>query len=1048
MTHIPIEEYDLSRHGVVEASAGTGKTHTIEELVRRLLIDAAVSLEQILVVTFTEKAAGELKTRLRTALERAQRKQDENEAIYSTALAHFDQAPIFTIHGFCQRLSQEYALEQGQDFQLSLANDLDLLEELLREIQRKDWRQHFGPRLRAVLEAAGYDRSTASEWDKKVLQVASRYKPLAGHQLRPPFVTDWWQRLDEAGASWAGQLDLFTINLLIQRLREHKQQRGMQSFDDMIADVVACLDPVQNEDAERFANTLRERYRFGIVDEFQDTDPLQWRIFRRIFLEGGTSKLFVVGDPKQAIFGFRGADLPTYLHAVDEMKSEFRANAYPLVENWRSEPDLLDAFNSVFNEGEWFGDSGITYVDVHPPDDDKRQTRLESDRSNRAALTMVDVTEATTMKLALKQFARFTVQEIQRLLNDRDGPQLTFSIKRSEPKAIDAGDICILVRKRPEAEPITQQLDLAGIPYSFYKQVGLWQSDEATHVEILLHTLANPEDTASFRKALLTCFFRVRPEELARTPEIPLAHPARQLYQAWLADAEERRWSALCTSLIEDTGLLFERGPDSYRRLTNLRQILTTLEQIGHGFHYDLVGLLDWLHRRRQVRDNETEAPAGDLDRPRVKIMTIHASKGLEFPIVFMAGGFTASKPTGPATYRDDQERLVFDLLPEDDAWERVAREQRSEEQRLFYVALTRAVFKLYVPKVKLPRSMQWVGPVGTILLPALERSCPDKNGPLVADYARLAPLPPRPAIKPNQAPAKPASITIEGPLFPAIDATLGKRRIVVRSFSSIARQHLAQVAEGENFGTLPARFDEEIATPAEREDPLRGPVFGDMVHNVLERIDFAEVAQAGEAKMLITAGAKSRALIDAEVRANIAKLRSRVPREKLEEACRTQIATLAWQALQTPLERIGGPLCTIPPQDRLHEIEFHYPEHLGASNRAEEGFITGFMDLLFRANGRYYLVDFKTNLLAGYGADQLARSMDEADYHRQYRLYLHAVARWLKRVQGPRSKVEQQLGGVYYLYVRGMNGLDESAGVFFHEPTKRDLDLKQTLMR
>src|SRR5439155_17634504 len=157
-------------------------------------------------------------------------------------------------------------------------------------------------------------------------------------QLRPAAVPDWWQRLDDALVNPTGQLEIHTIEALRRRLHDYKRQRGLQSFDDMIAQVEEALDPARNPAAHELAPSLRERFRFGIVDEFQDTDPLQWRILRRIFLEAGRSKLFVVGDPKQAIFGFRGADLPTYLRAADEMRTQFDASDYPLQVNWRSDP--------------------------------------------------------------------------------------------------------------------------------------------------------------------------------------------------------------------------------------------------------------------------------------------------------------------------------------------------------------------------------------------------------------------------------------------------------------------------------------------------------------------------------------------------------------------------------------------------------------------------------------------------------------------------------------------------------------------------------------
>ena len=780
-TRASVEHFDLSRHAVVEASAGTGKTYTIEQLVLRLLTEEAVPLERILIVTFTEKATGELKVRLRAMLERALQKDDDFAPLLKPALDHFDQAPIFTIHGFCQRLLQEYALEQAQDFRAELVNDIDLLQTSLREIQRKHWRATFGDRLRAVLDKALYNRETADDWDRKVLDIASKYKPRCGHQLRPAYSPDWHERLDEVDANWAGQLEIFTIDTLHQYLRDFKRQRGLQSFDDMIAAVEESLDRTKNPDAESFLHTLRQRYHHGIVDEFQDTDPLQWRIFRRIFLEGGELKLFVVGDPKQAIFGFRGADLPTYLQAADQMRTHFDASEYPLQVNWRSDSYLIDGLNCLFEDGAWFPPAtGIRYVHVHAPDDDKRPTRIDGDRTNRPPLTIVDMAQWDRLKVAQKHYARFVAHEIQRLLaGDGAAPMLSFTHKDNPPRPLDAGDICILVMKKTDAEPIVQALDPAGIPYSFYKQTGLWQSDEAIHLEVLLQTLAQAEDRSSFRKALLTCFFRVKPEELVRAPDVPMQHPARQLYQIWLGYAENRQWSALCRSLLEDTGLLFPaRGDaDTDRRLTVFKHLLTTLEQVGHGFNLDLLGLLDWIRDRRRPRDpGDADLQPVEMGRPKVKIMTIHASKGLEFPIVFLAGGFTQGLISKrPTAYRDDQGRVVFDLCPESEAHERIAAERLSEQRRLLYVALTRAIFKLYLPKIRIPaRGSPFLGPLGTILLPALEQACPDKLGPLVAEI-----IAPTLAVSVPKPPAEPLTVAanvsiapfhIDGPLFPAID--------------------------------------------------------------------------------------------------------------------------------------------------------------------------------------------------------------------------------------------------------------------------------------
>ncbi|MSQ94086.1 MAG: hypothetical protein EXR98_05965 [Gemmataceae bacterium] len=1060
-THTSVDDYDLDRHGVVEASAGTGKTYTIERLVLRLLREEAVALEQILIVTFTEKATGDLKRRLRDTLDRASQANDDQASLVKKAIESFDQASIFTIHGFCQRTLKDYALEQSQDFRPALVDDFDLLKVLLREIQRKDWRRTFGSNLRAVLERAGYGGEQAEAWDRNVLEVAKSYKPRSGHQLRPEFQPDWWRHLDKADAAPAGQLEIFTVRALLDKMRESKRQRGQHSFDDMIAAVEESLDPAQNANAVRLLGMLRERYRYGIVDEFQDTDPLQWRIFRRIFCEAGDSKLFIVGDPKQAIFGFRGADLPTYLAAAEEMTATYGADAHPLVENWRSDPDLLDALNCLFGDGEWFSkETGIRYLPVHPPDDDKRQSYKGEDHTDRAALTLVDVTNNETIKKALKHYARFIAYEIDRLLaRHSDKPLLSFTLKGNAERPLHAGDICILVMMRRDAEPITQALDTAGIPFSFYKQAGLWQSEEAIHLEVMLQALTRPEDRSSFRKALLTCFFRVAPADLAHCPDVPMQHPARQLYQTWLGYVENRQWSALFRSMLEDTGLLFPATDDggSGRRVTTLRQLLATLEEAGHGENLDLLGLLDWIRRRRQQRGTgEADMQPDEMGRAKVKIMTIHASKGLEFPIVFLGGGFTKGLGSkGPAKYRDDDGRLIFDFTPDanPDAKKRVNDDAQSEYRRLLYVALTRPMFKLYLPKVQRPaRTVAWLGPVGTILLPALEQACPDKNGPLIADVVvpPLALAVVKPYEKPDSAAPRIAPISLTGPLFPRIDGNLSKRRIVIRSFSSMARHHLSNLGEGSSFGEQTPLALDETPTTLDQDDPLRGPVFGDMVHTVLESIDFAEVGRATAPDDLCRAGTHARKLLDQALKANLAKLRSRVPIDQLEDACRQQIATLVWQALRTPLQQLGGPLCEIPKEDRRHEVDFLFPERPGAAppadTRWEEGFVTGFMDLLFRKNDQYYLLDWKTNLLPAYTAEQIERSMADSDYHRQYRLYLHAARRWLERVHGPKFSFLDRFGGVYYLYVRGLNGRDDTIGVYFHRPNAKELELSELL--
>ena len=258
--------------------------------------------------------------------------------------------------------------------------------------------------------------------------------------------------------------------------------------------------------------------------------------------------------------------------------------------------------------------------------------------------------------------------------------------------------------------------------------------------------------------------------------------------------------------------------------------------------------------------------------------------------------------------------------------------EQLSEQRRLLYVAMTRAIFKLYVPRIKKPRRTSgYLGPLGTVLLPALELAAPEiKLGEMIVDVV----TPPTRCRRRNQGEEigrrsrrRPAPLRIDGPLFPPLDADLGTRRIITRSFSSMARHHLMSVGEAVSFGEQAAPVEDETAAPLEGDDPLRGPVFGDMVHCVLEEVDFDEVGKAASAEDLCTPAAPARNGSTRRSRAKSRVLRTRTPTSQLEEACRRQIAQLVWLALRTPLSPLGGPLCQIKKEDRLSEIEFLYPE-------------------------------------------------------------------------------------------------------------------------
>ncbi|MGB5987996.1 MAG: UvrD-helicase domain-containing protein, partial [Desulfobacterales bacterium] len=528
MPFIPLSDPDqlpLDRHLLIEAGAGTGKTYTLESLVVRLLKERAdLSIENILVVTFTEKATSELKMRIRRKLSQMLAQQDATDPArrnLTRALDNFDQAAVYTIHGFCQTLLGDLAFENRVLFEHELVDDGPLLEELLQEDLRGYWPARFGeafsevlvlsafgadPRrfeelvlklARNVRQAGGYDRlrpdlggldyddireglareitglkefmgpagSLAAEFGRLNIHASSRkgiitkiITPLEdliheetasvplmvglrewlartetvrsqGRKGMACLISDQWTQKGanpEAAPRLAEQVT--RLNRLGERLQAltHwltqavfarlcegaaalKRQKGLMSYDDMLSGLARALSPVQSGNAALdLARQIRGRFPVAFVDEFQDTDPVQWQIFKTLYLnaeaaEAGDAspRLVLIGDPKQAIYAFRGADIYTYLQARQEMEAlarERRAGLYSLAVNWRSAPELVEGFNGIFGAaGGWFEESlgaelpAVGYQPLKSAGAAQLPQQLQADAAGGSALNLVDL---------------------------------------------------------------------------------------------------------------------------------------------------------------------------------------------------------------------------------------------------------------------------------------------------------------------------------------------------------------------------------------------------------------------------------------------------------------------------------------------------------------------------------------------------------------------------------------------------------------------------------------------------------------------------------
>ncbi|MDY7033731.1 MAG: UvrD-helicase domain-containing protein [Thermodesulfobacteriota bacterium] len=1176
-------EIDLNRHALIEASAGTGKTYMIERLVVRLLKENPdITLENILIVTYTEKATCELSIRIREILEKELKNPGNDDEVtqkIKETLDDFDMASIHTIHGFCHSILKDFAFENGNLFENEVIDDEALFYTLLKEQMRTVWPKMYGEHLQELLHLSGIHDQKDRFLDTVVDIARKSFRPSAGDRIipetdggdisgiraeirgilrelkslmqSPVFFSEGYDNLNipantkqsvmgkvivpletyifemdgadfsmvklgdvihqiqqarssgrqgiecivpnrwlKGGANpevcpnmksvvervkslievYTG-LSFLMTNETIKRLQEdailHKRQNGWISYDDMLTNIESAL---YGDHSSVLVERLRKKFKAAFIDEFHDTDPVQWRIFRRIFLndhtEHCTNLLYLIGDPKQAIYSFRGADIFTYLAARYEMERlsvSGKANLYSLVTNWRSQPELIHAFNKIFNQKNWFlphertKPFEIGYQEIYSPDVSERIEVLVSDNSHRSSLNIVDLRCQSTVKLAKAKLAEFVASEIENLITRG---RIEIQADNGIIRALDFGDICILVRAKSDVSYLEPELIHRSIPYTFYKKPGLFLSDEALYLSLIFHAILDSGSVSDVKKALLTPFFEFKSDHLFFYEDIPVSHPLKQLLLQWNDLAKSRKWSALFQSLMEDSGFIFREAEthDWDRKYTNYRQIFEHLEAVAYEKNLDFRGLsalFDSYRKNMRVADDDADIHQIETDDRRVQIMTMHVSKGLEFPIVFIAGGFTqpfhddyhvyhAYDENNPAT----DIRKIIDLSKQK-CKDRHDREKMDEDKRLFYVALTRAQSKLYLPFYPVESRHRWVGPACTFLASGIESAFPVHH-----DHCAVARLTPDVYTRRVDKDFK-----INDQQTSSLDRMEGiqelipnpknyqHRKILLKSFSSLHTRishGAAQVEHPPWFQTVYEKEkedDESLSSfVSERDQAIRsadeiprGPHIGSMFHDILENIDFSGVVKNRDA------------LLEAPETRDV--ILGYMHMYRIDERWEPQICRVIADTLTTPIEVLHNRfvLGDLKRDERLHEVEFYYPLSLPVAGdvkipecemeRGQKGFIRGFVDMVFMYRERCYIVDWKSNLLEdGYDLEAMKADMDHAGYHLQYKLYTVAVLRWLKHILGKQFDPDKQFGGIFYIYIRGM-GSGNGNGIYSVSP-------------
>ena len=1078
---------------VLEASAGTGKTYTIAALAARYVAEGT-PLERILLITFTRMATGELRDRVRERLVGCEQALssiiagaiDSGEDPVVTllasgdpgevelrrdrlarAVADFDAGTIATTHGFCQEVLAELGTVGDLDPATTFVEDVsDLLEETLDDL--------YVRRFAVRDEPARFTRAEALKIGKE-----AAFKPMAN--LEP---------------SGAPEDSLAAMRYrLARRVREELEQRkrrlAIMTYDDLLTRLNDILGGPNGPAARE---RLRSRYAVVLVDEFQDTDPIQWQILHRAFAAEGVT-LVLIADPKQAIYAFRGADVYAYLTAAATAGT--RAT---LRENRRSDQALLDAYDALFADAR-LGHPDIVYREVRAVAR-HQGSRLSGAPGNAALRVRVVSRDAPGIELsqrglatvgrAREYVARDVAADIVRLLVSG----ATIGEERVCPR-----HIAVLVRTHSSAELIRNQLHGARVPAVINGAGSVFATSTAHDWLRLLEAIERPASAFRAKTAALTPFLGWSAERVATTADDEWEEVHRRLHR-WSRILRDSGVAALTEAIMvgEDLAARLLATTDGERRLTDLRHLAQLLHRAASAERLGVTALRGWLAERiadAQSEDGEEErARRLESDAEAVQVLTIHRSKGLEFPIVYCPFLWDPSWiPTKvPVSFHDPQmgNRLTVDVGMEGPGFQAHEKqqqiEQRGEDLRLAYVALTRAMHQAVI---------WWVGAT-TSRNSALERLLFAKGADgIVQPYG---PTTPTDAVAGNRfeelAARAPGQITVERVTLgaptawsPALDPPaelvaarfdrqldLGWRRT---SYTDItAEAHDPMVASEPE---QPILSDEpETATPVpvggpdvpvpelDRPSPLGtmpvGVQFGTFVHTVLEATDFAAADLDGELAERVAAPASRRPTELDDPRGAIAGLRAAIE-TPLIDGLRLRDVTRAdrLDELEFELPLVGGD----DPTGRLtlHAIadvlRTHLPEgdpmaryaarlEDPALRSSVRGFLTGSIDLVLRLDGpRFAIVDYKTNWLglAGepltlrpYRPAALAAEMHRAQYGLQALLYTVALHRYL-RWRLPAYDPSRQLAAVLYLFLRGMAGADtptvdgSRCGVFVWHP-------------
>lgn len=1181
----PLDPLHLPLQGIrlIEASAGTGKTWTLAALYLRLVLGHGGQVPQlpaqILVVTFTRAATAELRERIRERLASAAaafRDQQEPDDFLRRLINDYpdpdaraaaarqldlaarwmDEAAVYTIHGWCQRMLAQHAFEGSQSVEevadenarlaeavrdywrrfyaalnqadaasiarlwrdpqalqrvvkplLRLSTQhlrvntqpLPAVDDLVRTLQRREaprreaeqaartaWRQDAGAieqmlreavlgktlknnifrpesldrdmsGLREWLEGAEADQALLARYTQaKLDSAASKGKTPPKH---PAF--DAVQALVDlcnAETPLAPLLLSHAIPWINQRVEQIRERQATPGFDDMLRQLDAAL---SGPNGAQLADTMATQYPLALIDEFQDTDPLQWRIFQRIYAHRSGTGLLLIGDPKQAIYAFRGADIHTYLAARDEAQQP----TWTLTTNYRSTSGLVAAVNRVYQHAESqplgafaFGHSaqGLPFTPVQDSGP-KRLLRYDKRPMPGMQLEVLASDKSLPGGVYIETAAAHAAGHIVDLLDAAQAGRCGFIDEQGTQTTLRPRDIAVLVRSGREAAAIRSALRQRGVASVYVSERdSVYAAAEAPDVLLWLQACAMPSSDRAMRAALASVTMDRSLNELDRlnhdeTYWEQCGERFRRLQATW----QRHGVLAMLHNLLHafDLPVRLLAKPHGERALTNLQHLAELLQHAAtrlDGEHAVIRYLAMQIARAGEPGTETAEEQVVRLESEAdlVKVITIHKSKGLQYPVVMLpfVCRFQDSPKGSIQAWHDDQGQTWIDLQPDEEAQRRIERERLQEDLRLLYVALTRA------------EHICWLGVACTIdgrsKAPMLPRSA---FGYVLSGGEAIEPNTLIPRLEALRGEVRDIQIHIADESagiryyrakeqVPALHPARSYRLPLpepwwIASYSSITHGTAETVRP-----SAPETATQDVLTEAARESVEwtdtdseqgihafpRGAEPGTFLHDLLEWV--AEVGFASATTDLVV------------LEQQIARRCQRRGWSAWTARLTQWLPTLLHKPLALP---DGGTLTLADIDERRRyqaELEFWFEANHVDTSRLDQlvgqytlqgaprpslphnrinGMLKGFIDLIVEQDNRYYVIDYKSNWLGDNSAAYTPTAMREATlqsrYDLQYAIYTLALHRQL-RARLPGYDYERNIGGVLYLYLRGID--------------------------